>query len=106
VLTASRAQKRFYKDVLSWKPDKVLLVVMTRTDEDYEALKQMGQGLRAAGIRAYMFDEVHDPAAVAPGTVERARKVAEEVGIEVSKSATFSQTLPTGQSSSVSTAFI
>jgi hypothetical protein len=82
-LTASRAQKRFYKDVLAWKPDKVLLVVMTRTDEDYEALKQMGQGLRAAGIRAYMFDEVHDPAAVAPGTVERARKVAEEAGIEV-----------------------
>jgi len=82
-LTASRAQKRFYPDVLAWKPDKVLLVVMTRTDEDYEALKQMGQGLRAAGIKPYMFDEVHDPAAVAPGTVERARKTAEEAGIEV-----------------------
>ena len=74
-LTASRAQKRFYQDVLAWKPDKVLLVVMTRTDEDYEALKQMGQGLRAAGIKTYMFDEVHDPAAVTPGTVERARKL-------------------------------
>jgi hypothetical protein len=82
-LTASRAQKRFYPDLLAWKPDKVLLVVMTRTDEDYEALKQMGQGLRAAGIKPYMFDEVHDPAAVAPGTVERARKTAEEAGIEV-----------------------
>ncbi|HEX3251337.1 MAG TPA: heparinase II/III family protein [Pyrinomonadaceae bacterium] len=82
-LTASRAQKRFYPDVLAWKPDKVLLVVMTRTDEDYEALKQMGQGLRAAGIKPYMFDEVHDPAAVTPGTVERARKTAAEAGIEV-----------------------
>ena len=82
-LTASRAQKRFYPDLLAWKPDKVLLVVMTRTDEDYEALKQMGQGLRAAGIKPYMFDEVHDPAAVAPGTVERARKTAEEAGIEI-----------------------
>ena len=82
-LTASRAQKRFYNDVLAWKPDKVLFVVMTRTDEDYEALKTMGEGLRAAGIKAYMFDEVHDPAAVTPGTVERARKVAEEAGIEV-----------------------
>ena len=82
-LTASRAQKRFYQDVLDWKPDKVLLVVMTRTDEDYVALKQMGDGFRALGIKAYMFDEVHDPAAVTPGTVERARKSAEESGIEV-----------------------
>jgi len=69
--------------VLAWKPDKVLLVVMTRTDEDYEALTQMVHGFRAAGIKAYMFDEVHDPAAVTPGTVERARKSAEESGIEV-----------------------
>lgn len=82
-LTASRAQKRFYKDVLAWKPDKVLLVVMTRTDEDYEALKQMGQGFNVAGIKPYMFDEVHDPAAVTPGTVARARKTAAEAGIEV-----------------------
>jgi hypothetical protein len=82
-LTASRAQKRFYQDVLDWKPDKVMLVVMTRTDEDYEALKQMGNGFRASGIKTYMFDEVHDPAAVTPGTVERARKSAEESGIEV-----------------------
>lgn len=82
-LTASRAQKRFYQNVLAWKPDKVLLVLMTRTDEDYDALKQMAYGFRAAGIKAYMFDEVHDPAAVTPGTVERARKSAEESGIEV-----------------------
>jgi len=82
-LTASRAQKRFYKDVLAWKPDKVMLVVMTRTDEDYEALKQIGHGLSGAGIKTYMFDEVHDPAAVTPGTVERARRTAAEAGIEV-----------------------
>lgn len=82
-LTASRAKKRFYQDILNWKPDKVMLVVMTRTDEDYEALKHMGEGFRAAGIRAYMFDEVHDPAAVTPATVERARRSAEEAGIEV-----------------------
>ena len=82
-LTASRAQKRFYKDLLAWKPDKVLFVVMTRTDEDYEALKSMGEGLRAAGIKTYMFDEVHDPAAVTPGTVERARAAADSAGIEV-----------------------
>lgn len=82
-LTASRAQKRFYQDVLAWKPDKVMLVVMTRTDEDYESLKQMGDGFKAASIHAYMFDELHDPAAVTPGTVARARKVADAAGIEV-----------------------
>ena len=82
-LTASRAQKRFYQSVLDWKPDKVLLVVMTRTDEDYDSLKKMGEGFHAAGIKTYMFDEVHDPEAVTPGTVERARKAADESGIEV-----------------------
>jgi len=82
-LTASRAQKRFYEDVLAWKPDKVLLVVMTRTDEDYAALRQMGQGFRSAGIKPYMFDEVHDPAAITAGNAERARKAADESGIEV-----------------------
>ena len=56
---------------------------MTRTDEDYDALKQLGDGFRAAGIKTYMFDEVHDPAAVKPGTVERALKVAGDAGIEV-----------------------
>ena len=82
-LTASRAQRRFYQDVLAWKPDKVMFVVMTRADEDYVALKQMGDGFRQAGIKTYMFDEVHDPAAVTPGTVERARKTAEDANIEV-----------------------
>jgi hypothetical protein len=43
----------------------------------------MGNGFRAAEIKTYMFDEVHDPAAVTPGTVERARKAAEDSGIEV-----------------------
>ena len=82
-LTASRALNRFYKQVLDWKPDKAMLVVMTRADEDYVALKQIGEGFRAAGIKTYIFDEVHDPASVVPGTVERAVKVAGEAGIEV-----------------------
>ena len=82
-LTATRAQQRFYQSVLDWKPDKVLLVVMTRTDEDYVALKQLGEGFAASGIKVSMFDEVHDPASVKPGTVERAVKVARAAGIEV-----------------------
>jgi hypothetical protein len=82
-LTATRAQQRFYQSVLDWKPDKVLLVVMTRTDADYDALKQLGVGFAAAGIKTYMFDEVHDPESVNPGTVERAVAAARSGGIEV-----------------------
>jgi hypothetical protein len=82
-LTATRAQQRFYQSVLDWKPDKVMLVVMTRTDADYDALKQLGVGFGAAGIKTYMFDEVHDPASVSPGTVERAIAAAHAGGIEV-----------------------
>jgi hypothetical protein len=82
-LTATRAQQRFYQSVLDWKPDKVLLVVMTRTDEDYIALKQLGEGFWASGIKVSMFDEVHDPASVKPGTVARTVKVARAAGIEV-----------------------
>jgi len=82
-LTATRARDRFYQSVLDWKPDKVLLVVMTRTDADYDALKQLGLGFTAAGIKTYMFDEVHDPESVQPGTVERALAAAHAGGIEV-----------------------
>ena len=82
-LTASRAKQRFYQSVLDWKPDRVLLVVMTRTDEDYAALKQLGEGFGALGIKTSMFDEVHDPASVKPDTVERAVKVARAAGIEI-----------------------
>ena len=82
-LTASRAKQRFYQSVLDWKPDRVLLVVMTRTDEDYDALKQLGEGFGALGIKTSMFDEVHDPASVKPGTVEKAVKVARAAGIEI-----------------------
>jgi hypothetical protein len=47
-LTATRARDRFYQSVLDWKPDKVLLVVMTRTDADYASPEDLGLGLRKA----------------------------------------------------------
>lgn len=93
-LTASRAQKRFYQSVLDWKPDKVLLVVMTRTDEDYDVLKQLGQGFGTAGIKTYMFDEIHDPASVKPGTVERALQAARKGGIEIIEAGKVLQSAP------------
>jgi hypothetical protein len=82
-LTASRAKQRFYQGVLDWKPDKVLLVVMTRTDADYEALKQLGVGFAAAGIKTYTFDEIHDPESANPESVARAVTAARTGGIEV-----------------------
>src|SRR5882724_4195204 len=82
-LTATRAQQRFYQSVLDWKPDKVMLVVMTRTDADYDALKQLGVGFAAAGIKTYMFDEIHDPESVNPDTVQRALAAARAGNIEV-----------------------
>jgi hypothetical protein len=82
-LTATRAQQRFYQSVLDWKPDKVLLVVMTRTDADYVALKELGVGFAAAGIKTYMFDEIHDPESVKPDTVQRALAAAHAGNIEV-----------------------
>ncbi|HEX8151056.1 MAG TPA: hypothetical protein VF591_27985 [Pyrinomonadaceae bacterium] len=83
-LTASRARQRFYQGVLDWKPDKVLLVVMTRAEEDYAALREMGEGFKAAGVEALMFDDVRDPESVSkPGTSGRAARVARESGIKV-----------------------
>jgi hypothetical protein len=82
-LTATRAQQRFYQNVLDWKPDKVLLVVMTRTDADYVALKELGEGFAAAGLKTYMFDEIHDPESVKPDTVQRALMAARAGNIEV-----------------------
>ena len=60
-LTYSRARKSFYADLMAWKPDVVLVVALHRTDDDLRALREMGEGFEAAGIRAYVFDDVHDP---------------------------------------------
>jgi photosystem II stability/assembly factor-like uncharacterized protein len=60
-LTASRALKNFYEDARAWKPDAVLLVVLTRTDDDVKALDTMVRGFTQAGAKVYMFDSVRDP---------------------------------------------
>jgi hypothetical protein len=82
-LTASRAEQRFYNDVVAWKPDKVLLVVINRRDEDYEALKRMGENFKAAGIKAYIFDDINDPESDKPGVVSRTVDVARNAGFTV-----------------------
>jgi hypothetical protein len=82
-LTASRAYTEFYNDALQWKPDKVLLVVLMRRDEDYEALARMGDGFRRAGSRCYVFDNIHDPEASKPEVVARFGAAARSAGFTV-----------------------
>ena len=79
-LTSSRALKRFYQDVLAWKPQTVLLVVANRTEEDFEALKTMVGGLKAAGARVFVFDDVLDPLDREPEVMARQAAVARSSG--------------------------
>jgi hypothetical protein len=82
-LTSSRALKRFYQDALAWKPDQVLLVAMNRTDEDFDALKTMGGGFAAAGVRMCIFDNLLDPQANDPAKLSREMEVARAAGVTI-----------------------
>jgi hypothetical protein len=82
-LTASRAMKNFYVEVLAWKPDKVLMVVMARNEEDFESLKRMGEGFHKAGIQAYLFDNVHDPEATDAARIARFNQIAKSAGFSI-----------------------
>jgi hypothetical protein len=82
-LTSSRAKRTFYDDVLAWKPDTVLLVVLNRTPEDIEAFDALGKGFAAAGARVLTFDDVHDPDADDPAMVRRDIAAARAAGMTV-----------------------
>ena len=60
-LTSTRAYDRFFEEARAWKPDTVLLVVLTRTDADVASFARLGRGLTAAGARVFAFDDLHDP---------------------------------------------
>ena len=82
-LTSTRAVNRFYTDVLAWKPQQVLLVVINRTDEDLENFRRLGRGLAEAGAKVLTFDDVHDPKGSADGLRDRELAVARETGMTV-----------------------
>ena len=82
-MTSSRALKNFYRDVLAWHPDTVLLVLINRTDQDLADLKTMGEGFRASGARVVVFDDVHDPDSSDPDRRKKEVEVEREAGIEV-----------------------
>ncbi|HSD26600.1 MAG TPA: hypothetical protein VLL75_04805 [Vicinamibacteria bacterium] len=82
-LTSTRALHRVYPDVVAWKPQQVLLVVINRTDEDLDSFRRLGQGLAQAGAKVLTFDDVGDPKGTAPGLREREREAARETGMSV-----------------------
>jgi hypothetical protein len=82
-LTSTRAMNRFLADVVAWKPQQVLLVVINRTDEDLDNFRRLGRGLAAAGAKVLTFDDVGDPKGTAPGLRERELQAAREAGMTV-----------------------
>ncbi len=82
-LTSTRAVNRFYDDLLAWKPQQVLLVVINRTDEDIGNFRKLGTGLRQAGARVLTFDDVHDPKGTLNELREREAAAAHESGMTV-----------------------
>jgi hypothetical protein len=82
-LTSTRAVNRFYTDVLAWKPQQVLLVVINRSDEDLENFRRLGRGLAEAGAKVLTFDDVHDPKGTVNALRERELAVARETGMTV-----------------------
>ena len=82
-LTSTRAANRFYADVVAWKPQQVLLVVINRTDEDLESFRRLGRGLAEAGARVLTFDDVGDPKGTSSGLRGRELQVARETGMTV-----------------------
>jgi len=82
-LTSSRAYKNFFADAVAWKPDLVLLVVINRTEQDLADFKRLGEGLKAAGVRVLVFDDVHDPDSSDPAKIVKETAVARASGMTV-----------------------
>jgi hypothetical protein len=82
-LTSTRALNRFRDDVIAWKPDRVLLVVLNRTPEDLSSFARMGRDFAAAGAQVITFDDLHDPDASDPAMREKDVAAARESGMTV-----------------------
>ena len=82
-LTSTKAVKRFHDEVIAWKPDKVLLVVLNRTSEDLANFARMGRDFAASGAQVLTFDDVHDPDASDPAMVGKDVAAARAAGMTV-----------------------
>ena len=92
-LTYSRAYK-FYDELMAWLPDTVLIVAIARTDADLDALRKMGEGFKAASIRAFVFDDVHDPDSADPEKLRKEHEAARESGFTIVEVARVLATAP------------
>lgn len=61
----------------------MLLVVLNRTSEDFEAFAALGRGFAAAGARVLTFDDVHDPDRSDPKAAAREGEAARAAGMTV-----------------------
>jgi len=84
-LTSSRALKNFYQEAVAWRPDRVLLVLSNRTDEDLASLQKMAAGFKAAGARVITFDDVLDPDSSDPAKHALELQAARQSGIEIAQ---------------------
>src|SRR5439155_2996166 len=82
-LTSSRAYKRFFNDVLAWKPAIVLLVLINRTDEDRADLRKMAEGFKASGTRVLMFDNIFNNDDSDSGWLNANLTVARDAEVEI-----------------------
>ncbi|AKT36949.1 hypothetical protein [Chondromyces crocatus] len=83
-LGAAKAEKKYLADLLATKPDSALLVLLTRSDDDYAALARIGKALREAKIDAYVFDDVMDGSSRENSAVARkAADIARKEGMHV-----------------------
>ena len=82
-LTSTKALARFHDDVIAWRPDKVLLVVLNRTPEDLVSFAKLGRDFATAGAQVITFDDVHDPDARVASTAGQDVAAARESGMTV-----------------------
>ncbi|MHB1699364.1 MAG: SGNH/GDSL hydrolase family protein [Acidobacteriaceae bacterium] len=80
----SHAYSAFYPQALAWKPNVVLLVLMSFAPADEQALKAMVVGFRASGARVLMFDDVGAPDdSQSPNHAQRIAQIGKDAGAEI-----------------------
>lgn len=80
----SHAYSAFYPQALAWKPNVVLLVLMSFSPADEQALKAMVTGFRASGARVLMFDDVGAPDdSQSPDHAQRIAQLGKDAGAEI-----------------------
>jgi hypothetical protein len=81
-LGAARARAEKFPELVAWRPDEVLFVLLFRKDEDFAAFEAMLEAL-PAGTHAHLFDNVRAPNDRVREWPARVRAIAERHGAAV-----------------------